>query len=173
MIGIQFRPSFYIAQNSPTPEPAKAPEKSPQDQKVEEKTKELIRENIPAIKGEPLLKEILMMGLIITEDHTAVIKNEANETGFPQLCKGILWLSFEDNQRFKKIKSTVHGPISIEEIAKQVAINFGKRKIWFIRDFETYQTKENQEKLKAVILKIWNSKNGGEAIKDFKDILEK
>jgi hypothetical protein len=162
------RQNLYIAQNTPAVEL-----KKPEDLKTEEKTKDLIRENIPVIKGEPLLKEILSLGLILTEDNGRIIKNEANETGYPQLCKGILWLSFEDNLKFKKIKSTAEGPLSLEEIVAQFPQSIGKRKIWFIRDFETYQAKENQEKLKAIILKVWNEKNGGEPVKDFKDILEK
>ncbi len=173
MTNIQFRANFYIAQNNPAPEPIKA-EKKPEDFKIEEKTQELIYENIPNIKGEPLLKEILSLGLVFTEDHANVVKREASETGYPQLCKGILLLSFDDQKRFKKIKPTAHGPLSIEEIALKFPEKIGKRKIWFIRDFEIYQKKEVQEKLKEVILKIWNEKNGvANPVKNFEEIIER
>jgi len=171
MTGIQFRPSIYIAQSNPLPEPAKE-QKKPEDLKTEEKTEEQIRENIPLIKGEPLLKEILMLGFVVREDIATVIKNDGNETGYPNLCRGLFHLSYEKTLRFKKVKATT-SPISIEEIAQEFKKSMGKRVIWFISDFNTYQEKETQEKLKAVILKIWNTKNGGEPVKNFKDIIEK
>jgi hypothetical protein len=35
------------------------------------------------------------------ENHSVVIKNNAVETGYPQLCKGILWLSYDDSKKWQ------------------------------------------------------------------------
>jgi len=115
------------------------------------------------------------------DDVVNVIKNDDRSSGYPQLSIGLLLFCFQENstqsgpvdQKFRQIKPTRQGAISIKEIAQKFSEALGKRKIWFVRDLELYESEKTQEKLKAVILKIWNSKNIGEPVKDFKDILEK
>lgn len=166
MTSIQFRPYIYISQNS---NPVPAPQSPKESVKTQEITYELIDENIPTLKGETLIKEITLRGVLVNSEIENAIKNET-AVGYPQLCKGILKL-FHD-QKIKKIKDTAHGPVSIIAIAQQYPQSIGKRYIWFVLDFEIYKSKTNQDKLKATILKVWNEKNGPVgAAKSFDEII--